>query len=112
MSEHPPPAGTPGPEALDPLADRIERALIEATRDLKAFHVRELNAQQAQQEQRFEQRIAGVEAQLLGIGVKLVAVRDELHQSLRDQTAKLAILGMSALALAVAALLLVTRWWR
>lgn len=112
MTAGPPSSDVAGQPPSEALAERIESAVLEATRDLKGYYVRELNTQLAQLEERFERRIANVEAELQGVNVKLVAIRDELQQSLRDQTHKLAVLGMSALALAVAALLLVTRWWR
>jgi DNA topoisomerase VI subunit B len=112
MTGHPPATDAAGQPPSEALAERIESAVLEATRDLKGYYARELNTRLAQMEERLERRIANVESELQGINVKLVAIRDEMHQSLRDQSHKLAALGMSALALAVAALLLVTRWWR
>jgi transposase len=94
-----------------PPADRIEAAVLEATRDLRAHLSRELTEQTAKMEERFERRIADLEAELRGVATKLVAIRNELHQSLRDQTLKLAITGISALALAIAVLLMATRLW-
>lgn len=94
-----------------PSADRLEAAVVDAARDLRAHFQRELADHMARLEERFERRIADVEAELRGVATKLVAVRDELHQSLGDQTLKLVVTGISALALAIAVLLMVTRLW-
>ena len=112
MSDRPTPPDPMTADRLDAIAGRIEAAVLEATRDLKGYTVRELDMKLARIEEQFERRVADVEVQLQGVNAKLVAIRNEFHQSLRDQTLKLAVLGLSALALAVAVLLSITRWWR
>ncbi len=112
MSDRPPP-----PEGLntvlgDALMRRIDAAVLEAARDLKGYYARELNAQLAQVEERIERRIVEMEAHLQGVNVKLVAIRNELHQSLRDQAIKFAAWAASALAVAVAAILVANHWLR
>jgi hypothetical protein len=111
MTEPRNPPGAPADPELNALAERVEAAVLEATRDLKGYYNREINAQLAHSEERIEQRLAGVEADLQGIGIKLTAIRDELHQSLRDQTLRLAAAVAGIVAFGIAALLLTTRTW-
>lgn len=112
MSDRPESSGGPDSALVEVMARRIDAAVLEAVRDLKGYYARELNTQLAQMEERIERRIAEVEANLQGVNVKLVAIRDELHQSLRDQAFKFAAWGMSGLAIAVAALLIMIHWLR
>jgi hypothetical protein len=94
------------------LMERVESALLESTRDLKGYTAREVNAQLAQMESRFERRLTDVEAELKGINIKLVAMRDELHQSLSDQTTKLAVVALSVAAVLAAVFFVMFRFWR
>jgi hypothetical protein len=83
--------------------------MTEATRDLKMYVDRLLDARLTDLEARLRPRFENLDGDLQGVQGKLDALRLELRQSLRDQALWLAGIVLGGLALAVAALVFLLR---
>lgn len=104
-------ARTPLDPQAEALAERMENAVVEAARDLKGYYMREISGQLAQIEERYEKRIAEVEAQLQGMNIKLVAIRNELHTSMKDQLLKIMAAVTGIIAFGIGAIMLSIHRW-